>query len=408
MSLSPSAKIAAGICALVLVGLLGHAIARVAERGRFAAAFSTYGAGAEGTRALFRLTQELGLPAERLTREPVGLGPGTLVVVGSCQEAFARPPQRPELEAVTDWVQRGGLLIVADHDAFMPKAAGISIDPLNPCSSSAEDPFSRWLETQMERGYDTAAAGSIEVSPVGAPLTHMAPFQVERVTTLHTSLESQATEILTSELGPVGLTAPVGRGRVVLLGLADALTNGQVATGAGIAFARLLRAFAPKGPVWFDEYHLGMGERRSLIRYLRDTGYGPALLEAVLLVFALLFAGAGHIARPKPPSEARASPPRFAWTLGRLYERTGDSRGAARVLSDHMLARIARRYHASPTARSELVSWLRRQGLFAVAQYAALVEEHGRAPLSPGETLAHRAQAIERDGAAAIALGDAR
>jgi hypothetical protein len=231
------------------------------------------------------------------------------------------------------------------------------------------------------------------------------PFSVHEARPLRVGHDAEATEILTSDEGTLGLTAPYGRGRVVLLGIPEALTNAAISDGGGLVFARLLRAFAPEGPILFDEYHLGMGERRSLIGYVRDLGYAPALLQGLLAVLVSLLA---YSARVAPSQIAEHGPTRtqrsFFAALAALFAESQDTRAALEMLSQTALARIAHSYHARDVPLHKLEQWLTLRGLFAVAHYARSIARHATTPLAAEETLTSRAQAIDQDATLAVAI----
>jgi hypothetical protein len=195
---------------------------------------------------------------------------------------------------------------------------------------------------------------------------------------------------------------------VVLLGISDALTNQQLAEGGGVVIARLLRAFAPRGPVWFDEYHLGMGERRSLVQYLRERGFSAGLLQAGALLLALILAHAARLGRVRPaPAASGSNTPAYPAALARLYEQSADRSGALEVLARQALRRIGQRYRASGVEPEAVASWLEHMGLGAVAVCARRIESHAQRPLERGESLLGRAREIDADLTFALALTDA-
>lgn len=388
-----------------------YASLRVAERGRFASPYSSYGAGPDGTRALFMLTRALGYEARPFTRELSHLPRGTMLIISGCRGELLRKVARPEREALATWVESGGLLIVAGPAEVLPDAFGLSMERNAHCQEQEGEktllervllpsPRSEPLETLLPPDLTAEAAGP--------PLNHLLPFDVREPLTLRVAHDAEATEVLTSRWGSLALTSPFGRGRVVLLGIPEALTNRSLSDGGGQVMARLLRAFAPEGPVMFDEYHLGMGERRSVIGYLRDAGYSGLMLQLFLSVVAFLVAAAVRVA-PAHKSEARPLVrTSFVQALAQLYRRSHDSQGALERLASHALTRVGQHYHALGVPPEKLASFLKSRGLFAVAGYVHNIADHGRRPLAPGETVTERAQAIERDETAAIVLGEAR
>ncbi len=394
------------VLAGLFVGSLVLFTVRVSRRGRFSAPFSSHGAGPEGTLALYRLVEELGMQATRLGHEIGRLEQGTLIAIAGCDGRQTRPLLRPEREELARWVNAGGLLIVLGVEHYLPESSGLTFDRRADCRDPEK---SGWLASALDakRPQGDTLPQDILAIPSGAPLAHALPFDTQRARTLRAGVDSHATELVASEYGPLGFTAPLGRGRVVLLGFPESLHNRSLAAGGGVVLARILRAFAPPGPVWFDEYHLGMGERRSLIRYLRDRGYGLSALQAVLIALALLLARSARIGPPRPP---RANLPRSGQShlhaLSRMYEQSRDQHGALQVLARHALTRLGKRYRAVGVEPERIVEWLERAGLASVASCARKIEEHAERPFERGESLVSRAQKIEQDLTFALALGD--
>lgn len=414
---SPWRRTALAVLAFFLLASLVVFALRVSNRGRFSAPYSTHGAGPEGTRALYRMVQELGFSPQRMSHEISRLEKGTMFAIAGCGGAPVRELLRPEREELLRWVEAGGLLIVAGAEGYVPHGSGLAFDKRASCADPEHD---SWLESLLNDTIDEkdALPQDIMAHPSGPPLAHVLPFPTKRARTLRIGVDSQATEFISSEHGPLGLTAPLGRGRVVLLGIPESLTNRGLADGGGVVVARLLEAFAPKGPVLFDEYHLGMGERRSLIRYLRDHGYGLVALQAALVVLALLLARTARLGAPRVAASAAgvAGAPEgalragrnqtYVRALSRMYEQSDDQVGALQVLSRHALARLGRRYRAIGVEPERVADWLERAGFVAVASCARKIEAHAERPLERGESLVSRARQIEQDLTLAVALGD--
>jgi hypothetical protein len=147
----------------------------------------------------------------------------------------------------------------------------------------------------------------------------------------------------TSSLRPLAAALRYGKGRLIVLASANMLQNAELDTSEGATlFARLLRAYGNAGPVLFDEYHLGTGERRSLMQYLRQLGAMPGLLQLLFCAVVLLWrAGArfgGVRSVVEPPRGGTTS---FVTALGGLYRGAGDAPAAVRLIGRAALARIA-------------------------------------------------------------------
>ena len=79
-----------------------------------------------------------------------------------------------------------------------------------------------------------------EVLAVGPPLSHVLPFSARPRGRARRARQPGHRPDRRSD-GPSGLTTPLGRGRVVVLGVSDALTNRNLADGGGVLVARLLK-----------------------------------------------------------------------------------------------------------------------------------------------------------------------
>jgi hypothetical protein len=398
-------RVAAGLLAAAALLVLAYAVVRVAERGRFATPYSTYGAGPEGARALLLLAERLGYSAKPYTRELSHLPRGTLVAFGGCKQATARKVSRPEREALARWVEAGGLLISIGAADVLPQGAGLFFAHEAECGDEVPASALEGFLREHNQGPALRTPRELVAEAAGAPLSHLLPFNVKKARPLRIGHDTEATEILTSQDGTLGLTTPYGRGRVVLLGISEALTNEALSDGGGLVFARLLRAFAPEGPVLFDEYHLGMGERRSLIGYARDLGYAPLLGQLLCGVLLVLLASSARVAPPRFAAErALRVQQSFLDTLSALFHESQDARAALKLLAGAALASIARSYHAHDVPAHKLTRWLKTRGLFAVAHYAESIERHAVSPLAEGETLTTRAQSIDQDATLAVAI----
>jgi hypothetical protein len=161
------------------------------------------------------------------------------------------------------------------------------------------------------------------------------------------------------EGAPAAVRVEIGRGAVIALGAANAFTNGELREGGGLLFARLVRAYAPESPILFDEYHLGAGEQRSMMRYLRQVGATAIALQLIVLVaLALYRVGArfgGTTTEPPSPPGGTAS---YVGGVASLFAKSGDPEGAGRIIVRRAIARIAAHYHLPTTDPDRLVQLL--------------------------------------------------
>lgn len=430
-------RVLAALLVVVALGASGLVCERVAARGRYAVAYSTYGAGPGGARGLFLLAESLGRRPQRWA-EDFGRLPerAVLVALGGCELLAARAVSRAEQAWLAGWVERGGVLVVAGAHDYLAPSLGVTLArPTGACEPRAgllgaiaraerdagavgESPDAGVPSPlAIARDPVAAVAAAVEQDPlpeavpargVGGPLVGFArlplrdPVRVELHDPVHTEVLLRFDDERVA-----GALVRRGRGAVVALASSSPLLNRELRAGeGGVLFARLLRAFPEARPVVFDEYHLGVGERRSVVRYLSDFG-GAALLVQLLLVvgFVLWRRGArfGGAQRPVPlPPAGTAS---YVAGIASLYARAGAPGAAAGILARRALARIAAHHRLPSPAPDALAEALaargRRTEADAVRRLAAL------AVVTVGGDAALVARAQEIDAACAAALGPA-
>jgi hypothetical protein len=360
-----------GALALVLaLGASGIVCQRVADRGRFAVAYSTYGSGPDGTRALYLLAQEESLRPVQWASDFNGIPErAMLVALGGCESMLRRPVSRYDEEELGKWIERGGVLLVAGVSGYLPEDAGVRVEEGEGCDPG--EAFAEALEEQQHAaGEDDPNLGEASAEsfrefaelgeaappewgvPVsGGPLDGLGAVPLRRPGSIHVGAETEATEILRLPSGPAGVVIRRGEGALVVLSTASLFQNRDVATSdGGVVFTRLARAYAPEGPVVFDEYHLGVGEKRSLGQYLRSIGGGPIAIQILIVVlFVLWRVGARFGAVTRTAPEEPAGTASYVGAVGALYQKSGDSAGAALLLLKNALHRVAAYHHLAPS-----------------------------------------------------------
>ncbi|MDD9964976.1 MAG: hypothetical protein OXR73_02025 [Myxococcales bacterium] len=454
-----------GAAALVLgVGLLGLSLMRATERGRFASAYSTYGAGPEGGRGVFMLADALGAAPRRWVQDLAGLpARGLLVALGGCDAAQARPLSRYEQAELSRWVAHGGHLLVAGARQYLPETFGVSFAPEDDCVDAVSD----WFQTGdggdpghrgtrvddagtrvagdrrdpadaglgaeqggersvgavvAESGFGTggaAPASSDDQEAKGAesepgvswvlaspapsgPLAGLEELVLAHPGDLvleagleHDVLASvaegpdafDALDALPSPVtGPVAVRVPHGRGSLTVLASASLFQNRYLEhSDGGVVFARLFRSIAPEGPVLFDEYHLGVGQRRSAMRYLRERGALPVVAQILLVALVLLLrAGVPFGARLRPVPTPPPGTSSFVSALGSLFARTRDRPAAAAILAQAARRRIADHYHLGATSATGLMRQLSHGGHHQAVEAVQEIEGIERAVSEPG------------------------
>jgi len=432
------------IVALVVVLGLGAAALvcqRVAARGRFAVAYSSYGSGPKGARGLYMLAADLGARPIRWA-EDLGRLPrrGMLVALGGCDLLQSRELSPFERDTLTRWVERGGVLVVAGAQGYLHPGLGVILERSASECVPTEGLIGMLVRAQQRAQQDAGEpegetadggvspedtfaqdpVGTVQRDPGGtldavtAPdkppppewavpaanelLGGLGPVPLRSPARVRVKGNARSTTILLLPRGPAGVVVRRGHGVVVALASASVLQNRELVSGEGaVLFSRLLRAYAPRGPVLFDEYHLGVGERRSLMRYLSQVGGGPVVIQVLVVVLLFLWrmgARFGAFRREaKPPPAGTAS---YVSAIGTLYGKAKDPAGALRIVARHALARIAAHHHVSSGEPGALAKSLegraRPEAIHAVAQIAALSEQ----PVLGAQQLMARVKEIDR------------
>lgn len=412
-------RAAVGALVVLGIGAMGLVCQRVGERGRYVSSFSTYGAGPDGTRGLYLLAGELGARPERWA-EDLGRLPerGMLVALGSCDQLMRRELGRLERESLEAWVRRGGVLVVAgvpdyvqkesmgielraDEERCRPirgligmlaRAEAESREGAEPSDGEPRGDAERELEDLPDALAQDPAGTYDEITereelaearlaaPVGSPLAGLPPIGMRRALEVELADDVRGDTLLRldgPDGRPVGARVALGSGAVIALGSASAFTNRDLRDGGGVLFARLVREHAPEGPVLFDEYHLGVGQQRSMMRYLRQIGATAAVLQLLLLVgFALWRAGARFGGTRRDPAADPGGTASYVDGVARLYERSGDPEGAARIVVRRALARIAAHHHLGTSDPDRMIALLAGRSRHAAAEAVLLLAKH--------------------------------
>ncbi|MCB9592229.1 MAG: DUF4350 domain-containing protein [Sandaracinaceae bacterium] len=412
-------RVAIGAVVLVVLGTSGVMCARVGERGRYVGEYSTYGAGPEGTRGLFLLTEELGAHPQRWAEDLGRLPPGAmLVALGSCQQLMRREITRLEREHLRAWIEGGGTLVVAGVPDYLSRdEMGIELvsapgecrptEGLIAMLDRAEgrrqqrkretddeggeiedlpdmfraDPAGTYDEIVEQGGLPEARVAIGTAAPLdGGPLVGM-----RQPLGIRVSSELSRSTLLRLD-GPDGEPAAVrvdvGQGAVIVLASSSMFQNRDLSTqSGGVLFSRLVREHG-NGTVLFDEFHLGVGQRRSLMRYLRQTGGGPVLLQVLLLIgFILWRVGASFGAPTRDAPEEPAGTASYVEGVGTLYAKAKDPKGAIDILVRRSLERIARHHHVTNRAAPQLADELEaRHRLDAAKAVRAIHEASSQTP----------------------------
>ncbi len=416
-------RVAVGVVVILTLGVSGMMCARVGERGRYVGAYSTYGAGPEGTRGLYLLAEQLGAHPRRWA-EDLGRLPdrGMLVALGSCQQLMRRDIGRIERENLEAWVEGGGTLVVAGVPDYLSRDGfGVELltDPgrcrpteglIAMLDRSAARSRQRKRETDDEQteledlpgGFRDDFGGTYDevVEQAALPEARVAlgtERPLERVPlvgmreplTIRVRDDRARSTILRldgPDGDPAGVRVDVGEGAVIVLASSSMFQNRDLATqSGGVLFSRLVREHAPAGPVLFDEFHLGVGQRRSLMRYLRQTGAGPVVLQLALLLGLLLWRlGASFGAYEVEAKEQPRGTASYVEGVGTLYAKAKDPSGALGIIVRRALEQIAAHHHVVNREGGGLAEALEARHQQRAAAAVRAIQEAANQPLGRG------------------------
>ncbi|HZI10892.1 MAG TPA: DUF4350 domain-containing protein [Myxococcus sp.] len=318
---------------LLLTGVLGSFLVKGARRGEFADTLSSFRAQEDGSRALFLLAQESGLPvARRMADLRVLSGPGTPVLLAvEVQGAHEADPDQTKLAADPDSklededVPRTGFnafraaaLDEAETEKLLAHVRDGGSLVYVPWGSK-ENPVLDALEVKLFKA-DTSLPMRTLVPALPTPYT-LGVERVEAMVQAYLELPKGAVPVLEDERldKAVAAVVPYGQGRVLVVGAPELAMNRALARADNAQFwLSALPALGP-GPYEFDEFHHGFTDERSVVDFARRYGLHFAVAQ-LLLGVALWAVSLKRFGRPRPPPESvRVGATDALFGMGRLY-----------------------------------------------------------------------------------------
>lgn len=365
---------------LLVLGVALVMCSRVAERGRFVAAFSSYGSGPEGTRGLFLVAKERNPATQRWSEDLARLPRrAMLVALGSCTTPMARDLSRYEREALTKWVEDGGVLFVAGATSYLWDDTGVTIERARECPAPGLS-LAALLNENPDEEQDAEPADPAEPETPGpAFLEASEPIPIDArghgvlegldavTMTLagSVSVDGADREVILDEGGTAhGVVVHKGRGAIIALSSASLFQNSSIEASEGaVVFDRIARRYAADLPILFDEYHLGVGEKRSIMQYVRSVGGAAVFVQVLVVVFFFLWRRAARFGAPKLEATDRpAGTASYVRAVGTLYERSNDRQGAIDRLVRHALLRVRDGHHLGSTDAPHVAHELDERG----------------------------------------------
>jgi hypothetical protein len=309
---------AVGVILLALVAMLFGGGPETVDYG------TSYDASGRGFRAAYLVLEQLKFPVERARRPAVG-GDVRWVL-------FPSEKAVKEAGQLDDWVQRGGLILLAVDNVEFARALGLNvIVTAAPPPRPTAGPLGQPLPPVIMKG---------EVRSAEAPeVTQLAAGELTVDGPLNPRVWGRC------EGKPLVSVYARGRGEVWLLHRPDVLTNANLKEADNpVLLARLAEAMLaerPGGRLAFDEFCHGLRDRPSAVDLLFRMPVLAVTLQSLLVTALVLWRSGvrfGPVRAVAPPG--RRSKEEFLDAMADLLSRKGDRADAFRTVRDDFVHRL--------------------------------------------------------------------
>ena len=355
----------------------------------FAPNRSSYNSGPTGTRALYQLLEESGMPAARWRESYSSLNAeakdAMLVIVGPFQYGLKLTEE--EAVALQGWIMRGGRALVISRSPIEQFGDGA------PHSEAPERPpdwqappeqfiYEKSDELIVQPTELTRNVRGLALSGFASRMNFHPTDRAERGGPSDPAADPGATKDKVEEHSPATLQAPVihlgakdgaaladfkyGEGRVIFLSDPFVVANNGIARGANLTLTlNVLRSMAePRRKIFFDEFHHGYhSESNPLVNYFRGTPAPWLLLQGLGLSLLILYTYGRRFARPLPlPQVDRHSPLEFVGSMANLQQTAQARELALENIYPRFKANLCRRLGLSSRAsKDEIIASARRR-----------------------------------------------
>jgi hypothetical protein len=404
------------IVVVLVVAAIGFLSSEATRRSQFTTRLSTFSAAPEGGRALYALAERLHLKPGRVTHNLevipergtlVSIAPrasgGSLLSFLFVESAFTEK----EVEAIRRWVEQGNtFVLVAETEPELIKAFALSgyqgarwwetlgeeLDeedlPGGRRGSDEAREASRTWPPETVLGTPTVAARGVFSGVQTVEVGRMAP--EVRLTSFNTGNETATDDVrgyapllVTADGAVVAAQVRVGAGRFVVVRSTWPATNaGLSREDNAVMLTQLIGGHAgsddAEAGLWFDEYHHGFANDRSLAGYLRDSSLWVVVCQLGFLLLVIGWRVQQRFGFPLPlyEDEMRGSGD-YLKAMSHIYRRGGHASHAIAVLLDDLDRRLVDHHRLRPgLAGDALVRALDNDGHTVVAKrHAALRAE---------------------------------
>lgn len=246
--------------------------------------------------------------------------------------------QETELRLLEDWVEAGGILIIAGQSWATLQAMSY---------------FE--IRTHIRSSAETAEFRPTTPLWQSPPLTDYPDWESPFY------LVSEQTEVTVQGVvnyDSVLLSQPLGEGQLWLLSDATIFTNlGLQQPGSAALVQNMISQIGPEGVIWFDDWHRGIQPQETseiLVGDLNDWLRRTPMGQAILLLAAILFVGLLLRGRPfgppvpLPDTTRRRAPLEYITAIANLSRRAGHTQAIAHDYQQRLKRRLARRYRLNP------------------------------------------------------------
>jgi hypothetical protein len=325
---------------LVIAALIGLNAASYQQKQKAAdseasANRSSFNSGATGTQAWYSLLAETGRKVTRWQEAPASLltsktPPTVFVMVGSLR----RPVTEQEADAILEWVNHGGRLVLFDRE-LPPKLVVASSDwkiELNAVPNFelfSVDPSNR---QEMTRDMAAMHPSQPSVFTQGVNAVQFSRFAVKIDISRKSGGETSASDALGSGSPAVYVSkdgrnyvvdAPYGSGRVILVADPYIVSNAGVSLADNAVLANDLVA-TENGVIAFDEFHQGYSnDSNRFLAFFAGTPVVAIFFQGLLLVGVVFYSRSRRFARPLVEKEPdRLSKLEYITAMAELQQRT--------------------------------------------------------------------------------------
>ncbi|MGH9755895.1 MAG: DUF4350 domain-containing protein [Blastocatellia bacterium] len=365
---------------------------------------STYNSGQTGTRALYQLLEESGLPVARWRRRYSQLHAeakdSILVIIGP----FLSGQKISDEEAIMlqGWISNGGRALIISRsplEQFGDPAIRVKPPDNPPAWDATTEQFiyEQSDELIMQPTELTRKVRGLALSDFASRMSFHHSDGTDRTNKTDGTDGTDGTDEAGSAEAPAdpdiiivkdeddslaSLSAPVihlgdkdgatladftyGEGRVIFLSDPFVIANNGLARGGNLTLAlNILRSMgAPERRIFFDEFHHGYhNEGNPLVNYFRGTPAPWLLLQGICLSLLIIYTYGRRFARPLPlPQASRHSPLEFVGSMANLQQAARARELALENIYPRFKGRLCRRLGLSSRASmDEIIAGARRR-----------------------------------------------